>query len=142
MINKFATYRVIAPFRSRLQARLRKERIRVDVYAFARGLEDGDRHPEIAHALWELLRERAFVLDFRPEPDDDLYKVFAMDPEIVRDEVIDVLLTKLKLSVSGIDFTGFDFASITTPKDVSRFVAKVADAQDGKGKQQMSDMAR
>jgi hypothetical protein len=111
-----------------------KERSHLDADAFAGGLEDGERHSEIGHALWKLLREYAFVADFRPEPDDDLYKVFAMDEEIVRDEVIDVLLTKLELSVSGIDFTGFDFASITTPKDVSKFLAKVADTQQGKGK--------
>ena len=119
--SKFAAYRFIAPFRSRLQDRLRKERLHFDVEAFARGLEDGDRHPEIARALWEMLQDRSFVSDFRPEPSDDLYKIFAMDPEIVRDEVIDILLTKLGLTVSEIDFTGFDFSSIRTPNDVSSF---------------------
>lgn len=109
--------------------------------AFARELDGADRHPEIVAALWELLRERAFVPDFRPDPDDDLAKVFAMDSEIVRDEVVDELLTKLRLSVSGIDFTGFDFSSVATPRDVFAFVTKVADAQNGEGKRRFGDIA-
>jgi DNA-directed RNA polymerase subunit F len=135
MINKFALYRFTAPFRSRLQDHLMKERSHLDVYAFTRGLEDGERHSEIAHALWELLREYAFVADFRPKPDDDLYKIFAMDEEIIQDEVLYELVTRLGLNIDGIDFTGFDFAAITTPKDVSRFLANVADSQSGEGKQ-------
>jgi hypothetical protein len=142
MTDKFAAYRFIAPFRSRLQKRLREERMSVDVNAFSSGIGGGDRHPEIAAALWELLRERAFVPDFRPDPDDDLAKVFAMDPEIVRDEVVDEILTKLGLSVSGIDFTGFDFASVATPRDVVAFVMKIADAQNGEGERRFVDMAR
>ena len=114
----------------------------VDVNAFSSGLGDGDRHPEIAAAVWELLREHAYVPDFRPDPDDDLARIFAMDPEIVRDEVVDEILTKLGLSVSGIDFTGFDFASGATPRDVVAFVTTVADAQNNAGKRRFVDMAR
>lgn len=114
----------------------------VDVNAFSSGLGGSDRHPEIAAALWELLRDRAFVADFRPDPDDDLAKVFAMDPEIVRDEVVDEILTKLGLNVSGIDFTGFDFASVATPRDVVAFLTTVADAQNNEGKRRFVDMAR
>lgn len=142
VIDRYFFDRILSPFRSRLQERLRKERMHFDIEAFARDLEDGDRYPKIAHALWELLRDRAFVSDFRPKPDDDLYKIFAMDPEIVRDEVVDEILTKLGLSVSGIDFTGFDFASVATPRDVMAFVTKVADAQNGGGKRRFVDMAR
>lgn len=142
MIDKFAVYRFTAPFRSRLQIRLREERLNVDVDAFALGLEGGDRHPQIVVALWELLRERAFIPDFRPDPNDDLAGVFAMDAEIVRDEVVDELLTKLGLSVSGIDFTGFDFSSVATPRDVAAFIMKVADVQNGDGKRRFVDMAR
>lgn len=79
-----------------MQGRLRKERLSVSVSSFARELEGSDRHPAIAPALWELLQERAFVDDFRPKADDDLYKVFAMDPEIVRDEMIEPLLARLE----------------------------------------------
>ena len=116
--------------------------MRLDVDAFTRGFEGGERHPEIAHALWELLRERAFVRDFRPEPEDDLYRVFAMDAEIVRDEVIHVLLAKLNLSVSGLDFSGFDFASIETPQDVFSFLKKVADAQNDALERRFVDMTK
>jgi len=124
-----------------MQDRLRKERLSANVNGFARDLEDSDRHPEIAIALWKILQERAFVDDFRPEVDDDLYKIFAMDPEIVRDELVDVMLSRLSLSVEGIDFSGFDFASIKTPRDVSRFVVKVADAQSKAGKHPIGDLA-
>ncbi|HEU4962155.1 MAG TPA: hypothetical protein VFT56_17335 [Sphingomonas sp.] len=109
----------------------------VDVDAFAHGLEGGDRRSEIARELWGILRDEAFVADFRPDPNDDLAKVYAMGPEEVRDELIEPLLTRLGLSVSGIDFTGFDFSSITTPRGVSRFVVKVADAQGREGKQRI-----
>ncbi|MBM5812409.1 MAG: hypothetical protein FJ191_10665 [Gammaproteobacteria bacterium] len=141
MIDKFAVYRFTAPFRSRLQERLRGERLNVDVDAFARGFEDG-QHPERPRLLWELLREVAFVPDFRPDPDDSLSKVYAMGPEEVRDDVIEPLLAKLGLSVIGIDFTGFDFSSIVTPKDVIGFVMKVADAQNVEGGRLFVDTAR
>lgn len=131
-MNKFALYRFIAPFRSRSQNRLREKRLNVDADTFARGLEIGDRHSEIAGLLWGILREEAFVPDFRPLPEDDLSTVYAMGPEEVRDDVIEPLLTKLGLSVEGIDFTGFDFSSIATSRDVGRFVVKVAEAQ-GRG---------
>lgn len=73
--------------------------------------------------------------------DDSLSKVYAMGPEEVREDVIDPLLTKLGLSVESIDFTGFDFSSIATPKDVGRFVMQVADAQNGEARR-FTDMAR
>lgn len=111
----------------------------VDVDAFAHGLEGGDRRPDIARELWTLLRDAAFIADFRPDPNDDLAKVYAMGPEEVRDDLIDLLLTRLGVTVSGIDFTGFDFSSIATPRDVSRFVEKVADAQRGQGKQRIGE---
>jgi hypothetical protein len=136
-VSKFAVYRFIAPFRSRLQDRLRKGRLHVTAETFASQLNG---RPDIAVALWETLREQAFVRDFRPEADDDLYKVFAMDPEIVRDELIEMLLAKLEMNVSGIDFTGFDFASIKTPRDVSNFVAKIAKVQGDAIKQRMCDL--
>ena len=132
MIVKFAIYRFTAPFRSRLQNRLRNERLNLDVASFVRGFEDG-RQPEVPRSLWEMLREAAFVPDFRPDPDDSLSKLYAMGPEEVRDDVIEPLLTKLGLGVSGIDFTGFDFSSIATPRDVVAFVMKVVDAQNGEG---------
>ncbi len=123
-----------------MQSRLRNGRLDVNVGTFASQLKDSDRYPEIAPALGKLLQEQAFVDDFRPEPDDDLYEVFAMDPEIVRDELVAVLLDKLGLSVRGIDFEGFNFASLTTPRDVSAFVVKVADAQSKTGTQRASDL--
>ena len=141
MINKYALYPFLFPFRSRLQNRLREERLNVDVDAFARGVEDG-RHPDVPRPLWELLREAAFIPDFRPDPDDNLSKVYAMGPEEVRDDVIEPLLAKLRLSVSGIDFTGFDFSSVATPRDVVAFVMKVADAQNSEGKRRFVDIAR
>lgn len=102
----------------------------VDIDTFARGFEGGDRHPEIIRSLWDLLREDAFVPDFRPDPEDDLIKIYAKGPEEVMYDVIEPLLTRLGLSVSGMDFRGFDFASVATPKDVGAFVMKVADSQN------------
>jgi hypothetical protein len=114
----------------------------VDVDAFARGFEGDDQHPEIPRHLWELLRETAFVPDFKPAPEDALSQVYAMGPEEVMYDVIEPLLTRLGLSVSGIDFTGFDFASVATPRDVVAFVTKVADAQNGEGERRFVDMTR
>jgi hypothetical protein len=146
MIDKFTLYRFTAPFRSRLQNRLRRERLNIDADVFARGFEDSRIDPGLQAdgiwLLWELLREAAFISDFRPDPDDSLSAVYAMGPEEVRDDVIEPLLAKLGLSTSGIDFTGFDFSSIVTPKDVLAFVMKVADAQNGKGKRRFVDMAK
>lgn len=138
MIDKFGLYRFIFPFRSRLQNHLREERLIVDVDAFARRFEDG-RQPDVPRSLWELLREAAFVPDFRPDPDDSLAKVYAMGPEEVWDDVIEPLLAKLGLSVSGIDFTGFDFSSVATPRDVVAFIVKVADTQGGDGERRFVD---
>ena len=138
-MSKFALYRFIAPFRSRSQNRLREKRLHVGADAFARGLGVGDQHAEIVDYLWDILREEAFVTDFSPDPEDDLATVYAMGPEEVRDDVIEPLLTKLRLSLDEFDFTGFDFSSITTPKDVGRFVMKVANAQGG-GQRRFIDM--
>ena len=51
------------------------------------------------------------------------------------------LLETLGLSTSEIDFTGFDFTSITTPREVIAFILKIADAQGGQGKRRFVDMA-
>ena len=139
MIDKYVLYPFIFPFRTRLQRRLREERLNADVAAFARGVEDA-RQLEVLRLLWELLREAAFVPDFRPDPDDSLSKVYAMGPEEVMYDVVEPLLTKLELSVSGIDFTGFDFSSVFTPRDVVAFVINVSGAQNGEGKQRFVDM--
>ncbi|BBF68395.1 hypothetical protein [Sphingomonas bisphenolicum] len=125
-MNRFALYRFIAPFRSRLQSRLREERLNVDADAFANRMEAGGRSSEIAHLLWGMLREEAFVPDFRPEPEDSLSKVYAMGPEEVRDDLVEPLLDRLGLDVEGIDFKGFDFALIATPRDVAQFMLKIA----------------
>jgi hypothetical protein len=142
MTDKYALYPFLFPFRSRLQRRLREERKSVDMETFVQALSADEQHAEAARVLWELLRQQAFVPDFRPDPNDDLSKVNAMGPEEVRDDVIDPLLDRLGLSVSGIDFTGFDFSSVATPRDVIAFVMKVADAQNSEGKRRFVDMAR
>lgn len=77
-----------------------------------------------------MLRRQAFVPDFRPCPDDDLAKIYAMGPEEVRDDLIDPLLDMLGLDVSGLDVAGFDFAAITTPRQVIEFLVNVAEAQN------------
>jgi hypothetical protein len=52
-----------------------------------------------------------------------------MGPEEVRDDIIEPLLNKLGLKVDHIDFTGFNFARITTPRDIAAFVVRVAALQ-------------
>ena len=129
-MSKFALYRFIAPFRSRLQARLRDDRLAVDEDEFVHQFEGGGgRSSEVARALWDLLRTEAFVSDFRPAPDDILPKIYAMGPEEVRDDVIEPILMRLGLKVDRMNFKGVDFASILTPRDVVTFITKVADAQ-------------
>jgi hypothetical protein len=128
MIDKFTIYRFIAPFRSRLQGRLRSERPHVDVHYFELGVETGCI-PCLARELWALLQDSAFIPDFRPGPDDNLAEVYAMGPEEVRDDIIEPLLNKLSLKVDRIDFTGFDFASIITPRDIAAFIVRVASLQ-------------
>lgn len=93
---------------------------------FASGLEVGDRQAEIARFLWETFRDDAFVADFRPAPADSLSTVYAMGPEEVRDDLIAPLLAKLGLNADRIDFRGFDFSSLNTPRDVGKFAARVA----------------
>lgn len=112
----------------------------VDVDAFARPFENSQR-PEVPRLLWEMIRKRAFVFDFRPGLDDSLDKILAMGWEEVEDEMVLPLLEKLGLSTSEIDFTGFDFTSITTPREVIAFILKIADAQGGQGKRRFVDMA-
>lgn len=139
-MNKFTLYRFLAPFRSRLQSRLRTERIDVDVDGFAGGIGEGERKAEVAELLWEILQEEAFVRDFRPGPDDNLSGVYGMGPEDVRDDVIAPLLDRLGLSVQGIDFTGFDFSSIVNPRDAGRFVMRIAAAQNRHGGRRFTDL--
>ncbi len=63
-----------------------------------------------------------------------------MGPEEVRDDVIEPLLDKLALDPSWIDFRGFDFASVTTPREVIAFILRIANAQSGGGKRRFVDM--
>jgi hypothetical protein len=128
MIDKFTIYRFIAPFRSRLQGRLRSQRLKSDIHNFELGVETGCV-PGLARELWTLLQDSAFIPDFRPAPDDNLADVYAMGPEEVRDDIIEPLLNKLGLKVDHIDFTGFNFARITTPRDIAAFVVRVAALQ-------------
>ena len=130
MIDWYTMYQFFFPSLSRLQQRLRKERAHLDVEVFAHAVEGGDHHPEIAHALWDLLRARAFVRDFRPHPDDDLYEVFAMDEEIVNDEILNHLLKKMELSLKGVDVSAFPISSITTPKKVMEVLVFAAEARN------------
>lgn len=135
MVDKYTLYRFIAPFRSWHQSCLREERKDVDIVAFARGFENGDRHAEVIRSLWDLLREDAFVRDFRPDPDDDLLKIYGMGPEEVLHDVFEPLLTKFGLSAAEIDLTGFDFSSIATPKDVGVFLMRTVETHDGNCRQ-------
>lgn len=128
-MNKHALYRFIAPFRSRLQRRLREERLDIDVGTFKRSLETDGRSTEMAELLWQTLRAEAFVPDFRPEPDDSLSKVYGMGPEEVRDDLLEPLMARLELNVDRIDFRDFDFASIQSPRDAVKFMMRVADTQ-------------
>lgn len=134
MIGKFTIYRFIAPFRSRWQGRLRSERLHIGVHDFELGVAIGCM-PGLARELWTLLQDSAFIPDFRPDPDDNLAEVYAMGPEEVRDDIIEPLLNKLSLEVDQVDFTGFNFARITTPRDVAAFIGKVASLQGSDHKQ-------
>lgn len=128
MADQFTFYRFAFPFRSRLQARLREERLNVDVDAFARPFDDISR-PEVPRLLWDLLREEAFVADFRPDLDDNLHKIYGKIWEDLYYDIVEPLLEDLSLDASEIDFTGFDFTSITTPRELIAFILKIADAQ-------------
>jgi hypothetical protein len=112
----------------------------VDLDSFVSGFGVGDRPSEIARLLWDMLRDLAFVPDFRPDSGDSLSRVYAMGPEEVLDDLIEPLLAKLGLSVSGIDFTGFDLALIDTPMDVVRLMVKVAEAQNGVGSRRIDNI--
>lgn len=131
-MNKYTLYRFLSPFRSRHQKRLREERLDVDIDTFAQGFEEG-LHPDVPRLLWELLRDVAFVPDFRPDPDDNLVRIYAMGPEEALDDLIEPLLDKLELSKSKIDFNGLDLSSLNTPRDVASLIAKVANARHGQG---------
>lgn len=126
MIDRFALYRFMSPFRSRLQRRLREERAGIDVDAFARGVGCSERHAELSRLVWEALRERAFVPDFRPHPDDNLAKVYAMGPEEVWDEIIEPFLDRLGLAANEVDFTGLDLDDDATPRDVAKVLVSIA----------------
>ena len=129
-MNKFGIYRFIFPFRYRLQRRFRLERINHDMYDFERQLDIGYDHRQVARTLWDALRSVAFVADFRPSYDDDLAALYAMGPDEVRDELIDVILNALSIDVSGINFSHVDFGTIKSPKDVANFIVNVVGAGD------------
>jgi hypothetical protein len=102
--------------------RLSVDRQHVNFETFLKEVGSGPLKDEVALLLWQKLRtEHTFVKDFRPLPNDDLAKVFAMGPEEVRDDLIEPIITDLNIDVSNIDFIGFDFRSIKTLKDVVCF---------------------
>ena len=128
-VNKFSIYPYLFPFRTRLQRRLREERLQVDYSDFAEGINDGRLHEPVSRFLWNCLSgERALVPDFRPKVNDDLAKVYGMGPEEIVDDILEPLTAQLDLDVSGIDFKALGFGSIKTPADVAHFVMKMATA--------------
>ena len=122
MMNRYTLYRFLFPFRYRLQDRLERERRHVKLQQFANELGDTRAVDKIGSILWDLLREKAFVEDFRPSADDNLANVFAMGPEEVRDDLVEPLIEGLDLDVSSISFKDFDFDTLRTPKDVANFI--------------------
>lgn len=126
-MTKSSFYRLAFPFRSRRQKRLRGQRENVTWEVFSRGIEADPRNEEVIRLLWDHLRkDQAFVEDFRPLPEDDLAKIYAMGPEEVRDDLISPIAEKLNLDLSRYDFEGFDFASLKTPSDVAIFLMSLA----------------
>lgn len=123
---KFSFYKLAFPFRSRLQNRLRRERDAYRFEDFKKQLGEGVISPIVAAHLWELLRQCAFVDDFRPSPDDDLDEVFAMGPEEVKDELIEPLIGHLGGQASSIDVKDVDLANLRTPRQVAAFIARHA----------------
>jgi len=126
MTDKYALYRVLAPFRVKRQKVLREARLGVTLQEFQSEIGAGDLKNAAAEYLWERLREIAFVPDFRPSASDDLGETFALSPDSVRDELVEGLVDHLGINTEHIDFSGFSFTSIENPRDIVDFVQKVA----------------
>lgn len=124
-MNKYFLYRILFPFRRRLQDRLRRERRDFQLEQFGTELDNTIAKTGLGRSLWKLLREKAFVEDFRPRPDDNLEEVFAMGPEEVRDDLVDPLIWCLGLNADSISFKDVDFATLRTPRDVAKFAAEI-----------------
>jgi len=132
-MNKFSLYPYLFPFRTRLQRRLRGERMQTDYSTFAAGIGEGPYREAIIRFLWDCLREeRAFVADFRPDTSDDLAKVYAMGPEEIVDDFLEPLTTQLSLDVEDVDFKTLGFHSINTVADFAHFMMRLAASQEGK----------
>lgn len=116
------------PFRSRLQRRLRQERLNKDLTDFTLRLGDGPHIAEISKCLWDKLREVAFVPDFRPDIDDNLMDIYAIDGEEVRDDLVEPIVEVLGIDTSNMDFSNLDFSSISTPKGVAGLLVRIASA--------------
>ena len=126
MIDKYAVYRVVAPFRSKRQRALREARLDVSLEEFKSEIGTGELRNRAAAYIWERLREIAFVPDFRPSASDDLADTFGLDSESVRDELVEGLVDHLGVRTEHVDFTGFSFNSLENPRDIVDFVQKVA----------------
>jgi hypothetical protein len=126
-MRKYAICRFLAPFRSSLQRRLITERPEVTADTFQRDLGGAGKQERVAAFLWNRLRDLAFVPDFRPLPGDDLLKIYALGPEDVRDDIIEPLLDHLGIAPGDIDFAGFDFAALATPKSIFDFARTVTE---------------
>lgn len=122
-MNKFILYRLLFPFRSRLQKRLREQRAYMTWEMFSRGIEPGPRHEEVTRLLWNHLREKqAFVEDFRPDPQDEFSEVYAMGPEEVLDELIEPISDKLGIDLNFYENNDISLVYLNTPSDAARFL--------------------
>jgi hypothetical protein len=124
-MNKLSVYKVIAPFRVNRQKELRDQRSSVNVNTFVELIGGSDLRRRAAELLWARLREFSFIEDFKPAIDDDLYYIFGLSPESVRDEVISQIVDALDVPTERIDFTGFSFDAVKTPIDIINFIEKV-----------------
>lgn len=130
MADKYRLYRSLYPVRAKRQSALRAERLRFSLPEFQSEIGQGTLRDPAAVYLWERLRDMAFVADFRPSASDDLGEVFALSPSSIRDDVVDGLIDHLGLRSEHIDFAGFSFASLRTPRDIVDFVEKMEALQD------------
>lgn len=124
-MDKYQFYRFLAPFRMRRQRSLCRSRGDWTLTDFMGQLPVSPVTEPLARGLWDLLRDAAFVPDFRVDASDLLDATFGMGPEEVSDDLTDPLLDQLGLDVSMIDFTGLDFRKLKTVGDVAKLMIRV-----------------
>lgn len=113
------------------QLRLKELRSHDDIATFTSATAGGGLEPLIATLLWKLLRDHAYVDDYRAGADDDLLSIYGLGPKQAWTQLIQPLMIRIGCP-SDVQPPSDSEHKLATPRDIVSYVALCAGQQRNK----------